>query len=118
MDFFLLFFFLYSSFSEVYSQKFSSFSSIKNSDIDPAIGSKWLLSRYRAYSETKCQTTCNFNSECLTVFYNRLDGTCSLYSKIFLLNNFIEATNIDFYVKNSESVYILTIIFISFLRPD
>ncbi len=94
------------SFCEVYSQKFSSFSSIKNSDIDPAIGSKWLLSRYKAYSETNCQATCNFNSECLTLFYNRQDGTYSLYSKIFLLNNFIEATNTDFYVKNSEWVFI------------
>ena len=90
------------SFSEVYSEKFSSFSSIKNSDIDPAIGSKWLLSRYKAYSETNCQTTFIFKSDCLKLFYNRQDGTCSLYSKIFLLNNFIEDTNTDFYVKNSE----------------
>jgi hypothetical protein len=94
-------FFFINSFLSYNSQKFSSFSSIKNLDIDPTINSKYLISKFKAHSDTYCQTTCNYNSDCLTIIYNRNDGTCSLYSKVFLFNQLIEASNSDFFIKSS-----------------
>ena len=91
-----------SSWNNVNSQKVSSFSKIKNYDIDPKISTKWLIVKFKASTDITCQTTCNLNSLCLNFFYNTADGTCSLYSKIFPLNQFIESINTDFYIKNSN----------------
>ncbi len=104
MKFFQIYFstlIVINSFLYLNSQKFSSFSSIKNLDIDPAIDSNYLISKFKAYSDTDCQTTCNYNNDCSSIFYNRNDGTCSLYSKVFLFNQMIEASNSDFFIKNS-----------------
>jgi hypothetical protein len=90
------------SFLYVKSQKFSSFSSIKNREIDPTNDSKYLISKFKAFSDTDCQTTCNYNNDCSSIFYNRNDGTCSFYSKVFLFNQMIEASNSDFFIKNSK----------------
>ena len=85
----------------VKSQKFSSYSSIKNYAIDPKLVSKYLIAEFKTNVEMTCQTTCNLNSLCLCLFYNMINGTCSLYSKIFPLSQFIEYSKTDFYVKNS-----------------
>ena len=94
-------FFIINSFLSYNSQNFSSFSSIKNLDIHPTRDSKYLISKFKAYADTYCQTICNYNSECLTIIYNRNNGTCSLYSKVFLFNQLIEASNSDIFIKNS-----------------
>jgi hypothetical protein len=63
-----------------------------------------IVSISRSYSEKNFQTTFNLNSDYLTLLYNRQDGTCSFYSKISLLNNFIQATNTEV-VKHADIAF-------------
>jgi hypothetical protein len=86
----------------VKAEQLELYSIQNNFHVDQTIASNCLINKFTTVSRINCLVTCNRNSLCISLNYNTIVGTCSIYSRGFISTELVSKSNSDYYLKSGK----------------